>query len=426
MRPIVDIRRYPLLFLTVLLSFCLAWSKSAVSVLLTIIAAALALRAALQPGFRRAAAKELLQPLTVPFLLMLGVSLVGVLYTETMSNGMAVVNKVLTLPLVYMAITVVLRTPPSEEESRRSGDAVLFAFMAGVLVLDVIGFLTFLGLIGQKAYVLPLAPLHVHHIWFSNLNALGLYAAVSFFLDERMKERTSEQAFLAVYAAFSIVAIVMSQSRTAWLGVLATGTVLAVLFSKRKKTLVAAGAAVLLGGLLAYQFSPLVKERIEAARKDVALYASGDVAKETSMGDRFLMWEAALRMFRSHPFGGVGTGDYGVTLESYVRAGSFPVRLLKYNQPHNLFLFTLATTGLAGFLALLYLFSRIFRHALPERAVPGIRQQYAFVALATAVHFLIAGLFDSFFNIFVLRYAFAVMMAVTVRHLSENPLITKH
>jgi O-antigen ligase len=426
MRSRVEILKQPLVLLAALLVFCLPLSKSAVSVLITIIAATLAFRAALQPGFRRTAGKELLQPLTVPFLLMLGISLIGVLYTERMSDGLAVANKVLTLPLVYLAVTLVLQTAPSEEKKLRNGDAVLFAFLAGVLVLDCIGFLTYLGIVGRKAYVLPLAPLHVHHIWLSNLNALGLYAAASFFLPGSGPVRSRGKAFLVTYCAAATVAIVMSQSRTAWLGVLATAAVLAFLFLQRKKTLAIAGVVVLAGGLLAYQFSPLVKDRVTAARTDISIYASGDTTKETSMGDRFLMWEAALKMFRSNPIGGVGTGDYYATIVSSVRSGSLPERFLKYNQPHNLFLFTLATTGLVGFLALLYLFVRIFRHALPERIAPGIRQQYAFVALATAVHYLIAGLFDSFFNIFVLRYAFAVIMAVTIRHRPENPLITKH
>jgi O-antigen ligase len=91
-----------------------------------------------------------------------------------------------------------------------------------------------------------------------------------------------------------------------------------------------------------------------------------------------------------------------------------------------MFLFTLATTGLLGFLALLYPFVQTVRHALPARAASGTSGRYGFVALAAAVHYLIAGLFDSFFNIFVLRYAFAIIMAVTVRRDRENPLIKKH
>ena len=426
MRSGSDVLKQPLVLLVVLLAFCLPWSKSAVSILLTIICTALAVRATLQPEFRRTTRRELLQPLTIPFLIFLGISLIGVLYTERMSDGLAVVNKVLSLSLVYVAVTLVLETSSADRGTGTHADAVLFAFLAGVLVLDGIAFLAFLGVIGHKANVLPLAPLHVHHIWFSNLNALGLYAAVSFFLPRDAPLRPRREAFLVVYCLAATVSITMSLSRTAWLGVLATAAVLAFLFLRRKKVLVLAVGAVLVSGLLAYQFSPLVRDRIQVAKTDISIYASGNRDTETSLGDRFLMWEAAFRMLRSSPLGGVGTGDYPSTMESYVRDRSLPERLLKYNQPHNLFLYTLATTGLVGFAALLFIFIRVIRHALPTRNDPGVSKQYGFLALATAIHYLIAGLFDSFFNIFVLRYAFAVIMAVTVRRDRENPLITKH
>ena len=416
----------PLLFLVMLLSFSLPLSKSAVSVLLTIIAATLAIRAALQPEFRKAAGRELLQPLTIPFLIFLGISLIGVLYTEKASDGLAIANKVLTLPLVYTAITLVLGTSTSERGQANDADTVLLAFIAGLFVLDIIGFLTFLGVVGQKAYVLPLAPLHVHHIWFSNLSALGLYTAASFFLPGSAPMRPRRKAFLVAYCLAATVAVTMSQSRTAWLGILATGMVMTVLFLQRKRTVVVAFVIIVIAGLMVYQFSPLVRDRIQSARNDIAIYASGDRDTENSLGDRFLMWGAAIRMFRSNPLGGVGTGDYNAVMTSYVRSGSLPDRLLKFNQPHNMFLFTLATTGLLGLAALVYIFVRVFQKALPARREEGAGRQYAFLALAAAVHYLIAGLFDSFFNIFVLRYAFALIMAVTIRRDRENPLITKH
>ncbi len=39
----------------------------------------------------------------------------------------------------------------------------------------------------------------------------------------------------------------------------------------------------------------------------------------------------------------------------------------------------------------------------------------AFLAMATAVHFMIAGFMDSFFNIQILRYSFAFIMGVCIR-----------
>ena len=71
------------------------------------------------------------------------------------------------------------------------------------------------------------------------------------------------------------------------------------------------------------------------------------------------MWKAAVLMFLSNPLIGVGTGNYVPTMTAYVSAGKFPEVLLDYNQPHNIYFFALATNGLLGLAALLYLFYRI-------------------------------------------------------------------
>jgi O-antigen ligase len=120
-------------------------------------------------------------------------------------------------------------------------------------------------------------------------------------------------------------------------------------------------------------------------------------------------------MFLSNPLFGVGTGDYVLTMNRWMASGDLPPYLAEFNQPHNLYLFALATNGLLGLSALLYLFYRGLKFALLLVKQEGERRVFAFVALATIVHFMIAGMTDSFFNIQILRYTFAFVMGVCVR-----------
>ncbi len=137
---------------------------------------------------------------------------------------------------------------------------------------------------------------------------------------------------------------------------------------------------------------------------------------------RFLMWKAAIMMFLSNPLVGVGTGGYVPTMASYIASGQFPEFLNQFNQPHNMYLFALATNGLLGLASLLYLFYRILILSLPViRRGQGDRL-FAFLATATAVHYLIAGLTDSFFNIQILRYTFVFIMGVCIR----NSIVSVH
>ena len=75
----------------------------------------------------------------------------------------------------------------------------------------------------------------------------------------------------------------------------------------------------------------------------------------------------------------------------------------------------MATNGIVGLTALLFIFYRSLRSAVPMMRADGGGKLFAFLALATAVHFMIAGFMDSFFNIQVLRFSFAFIMGVCIR-----------
>jgi len=127
-----------------------------------------------------------------------------------------------------------------------------------------------------------------------------------------------------------------------------------------------------------------------------------------------------MKMFLSNPLFGVGTGDYVSSVQAYVSAGQLPARISGYNQPHNMYLFTLATNGLFGLTALIYFFFRILSFAMRSGSkAPGYKG-LSFLATAVAVHYLVASMTDSLFNIFILRFSFAFIMGVCIRTVAEG------
>jgi O-antigen ligase len=98
-----------------------------------------------------------------------------------------------------------------------------------------------------------------------------------------------------------------------------------------------------------------------------------------------------------------------------------PDSLMAFNQPHNMYLFSLATNGLVGLAALLYIFYRSLTCVVPIVRADGGGNLFAFLALATVAHFMIAGFFDSFFHIQILRYSFAFIMGVCIRSSANRP-----
>jgi O-antigen ligase len=409
----------PLFILLLLFAFCLPLSKSAATVLLTIGWLMVLVLAFMNREFRRMIVQRLNQPLLTPLLLLLAVALFGLFFTNNLNDGRGVINKIGSMPLIYLLLAILAGIADDRHHPFRMLDSTLFAFIAGILVLDMIGLLTYLGVIGQKRFVLPLAPLHLHHIWFSNLNAVGIYAALSFFLFGRERLTSAKRALLAGFIALAILCILLSISRTAWFSMIATGMILSWLLTERKRIFYLTVAALLAGAILAYLLNPIVHSRVSGIFSDISQYRAGQTY--TSLGDRLIMWDAAVKMFLSNPLIGVGTGDYMTTMREYIATGTVPARIWQYNQPHNMYLFSLATNGILGIATLLYLFTRIFTIMHPLRNAPEERKQAYFLAATVGVHYLVAGLTDSLFNIFLLRYTFVFIMGLCIHKTLVNP-----
>ena len=407
-----------LLWGLLLFGLSLPLSKSAGNVLLFLIYPATLALIWYDRDFRASLIQSVRQPLIAPLLLFYCLALLGVLYTENYTDGFHIANKFSSLPAIYFMVAILLQANRDEEARELFAEYLLFSLLIGLFVLNAIAAMTYLGAIGHKKYMLPLAPLNVHHIWFSNLNAIGLYVSASFLLFSPRGRKRWIQICLIAGMAIGLLCILLSISRTAWFGTLFTALIMTYVVMKKKKIYFAVLAAAAAGSVLLYLFNPIVHGRIDQIVSDITRFFAGD--SETSLGQRFIMWEATIRMFLSNPLFGVGTGDYNAVIAQYVAAGQLPDFVLEFNQPHNMYLFTLATNGLLGLGALLYLFYRGLRFALPRAAAEGRDRFFAFVALATIVHFMIAGLTDSFFNIQMLRYTFAFVMGVTVREFSKG------
>ncbi len=405
----------------VLLGFSLAISKSASNVLLCLIYLAAVAGMLRYKDFKETIVSNIRQPLTFAFLLYFLVSLVGILYSQKYSDGFHTANKFLSLLAIYILISVLVQTVQDEEKRYQQAETILFFFLIGLVILNVIGIMTYFGVIGHKKFELPLSPLHVHHIWFSNVNALGLYAAASLLMFSPRGKQTKERALLLSSIFLALICIILSLARTAWFGILITSLIMTFLSIRKKIIVFVIIVAVVAAGIAAYQFLPIVHERISMINSDITRFSSGETAESvasTSLGGRFLMWKAAFMMFLSNPLFGVGTGDYVPVMTTYVESGQMPKYLLSFNQPHNIYLFALATNGLFGLAALLYIFYRGLQFSLPLVRTEGKGRFLSFVAAATIIHFMIAGMTDSFFNIQILRYAFAFVMGVTVREIN--------
>lgn len=397
----------------VLFAFTLPLSKSINSIIMGLLYLGTILSICCMADFRRAIRHAVNQPLLLPIGIYLSTAAISLIFSQNILEGIGIIKQISNLMLIYFLVSVLINIDPDSNSRFKKVEYVLVFFMTGIFVLDILGLLTYFGLIAQKKYILPLTPLNMHHIWFGNLNAIGLYTAFSLLLFSPHARRLPTAILIYAFILTGFFSVLLSLSRTAWVGMLLTSVISSYFLFKNKRVFIAAGISMIVCFLLLYLFNDIVHSRIDRALNDISLFSTG--VSTTSLGARFLMWKAAFGMFLSNPVFGVGIGDYQIALNKLAASGRLPDFILKYNQPHNMYLFALATQGIIGLSALLFIFYRIMRIALNLIKLVSEERVFGCIALAVAVHFLAAGFTESLMNIHVLISAFAFIMGAGLR-----------
>jgi hypothetical protein len=182
-----------------------------------------------------------------------------------------------------------------------------------------------------------------------------------------------EALFLAALfggcAALLLLGLFASYSRGGWIGAIVALFGLAILAGRRTAAL-AGGAlvCVLLVGLLG-AFSalpPVVVGRIEAITNNVRIFDAGKVSvndENFAVVERMAHWQAAWRMWRAHPFLGIGPGNFDSAYPEFF-VGRWSI---SQGHAHNYYLHILAEAGPGGLALYLVLIGAFFWQALRLR-----------------------------------------------------------
>ncbi|OMH31853.1 hypothetical protein BGP75_17245 [Motiliproteus sp. MSK22-1] len=171
---------------------------------------------------------------------------------------------------------------------------------------------------------------------------------------------------LLVSAMLTLYTSLLTQTRGAWL-VLPFAFLLFVWicikrYQGNKRNWILGGTLIIAlsaGGALTT--TDIFQDRAQNAVVSWDQYWEGTI--EGSIGLRFLKWEAAIEHWQAHPLIGSGIGDYWLdTKELAAKEPRFRV-IEEYTEAHSLYFEVLATTGLIGFLLLIWaVFFQPFRY----------------------------------------------------------------
>jgi O-antigen ligase len=185
------------------------------------------------------------------------------------------------------------------------------------------------------------------------LAAASALSALFMSVRRRMFAHIGLCALYAVFTLLIIIALYMSWSRGAWLGLAAAGLVMLVLLPRRwmSSLLLIAGISVLGGAaLLSGRLPASITSRLSTITLEIA--AAGDVRgvdislENYANIERLAHWQAALDMAHYALPLGVGFGNYEIAYPAYA--------LLNWEMAlghaHNYYLNVFAETGMIGFI----------------------------------------------------------------------------
>lgn len=245
------------------------------------------------------------------------------------------------------------------------------------------GILQYIGVLPRDWWFPPefLSATYVNHNHFAGYLELSLPAAVAVAAMRR-------KPFFAIASVVMLAALLLTQSRGAWLSAGFSLSVMAAAMIRRSApanriygTLIVLLLALSLSALL-YFGKDMVSERVSAA--------TDMTAREISSDTRLLIWNGTVRMILAHPFAGNGIGNYVWAFPRYRPPGLNVVA----NAAHNDYLQMASEMGVLAPLLMAWIFAVLIKSGL----VAG-RSPYALGCATGVLALALHGMVDFNFHI---------------------------
>jgi len=175
----------------------------------------------------------------------------------------------------------------------------------------------------------------------------------------------------------------------------------------------AAILSILLVALLGYVLIGMVQHRMDLIYQDFADFHQGD--KDTSIGIRLQLWQAACFLFSEHPFFGVGPGGFAQMMTPLSNSGMVTPLAASFGrgEVHNEMLAKAAELGIFGLLSIVSVYAIpliIFIRSTRSRVAQ--EKSAAFMGICLVTGFFIFGLTVEIFNLKMTDAFYSLTVAV--------------
>jgi len=174
-------------------------------------------------------------------------------------------------------------------------------------------------------------PMNVHHIWFSNLNAVGSTRPYRSLFSGMVKSNRALRIFSRFFLGFAVFSILFSASPDRLVRPCSPpGIVPELSAGEEQKPVVPAALATMIAGMpagLSVQRHCPAKQGKQHLQRPLR---STRAERPSHGGDRFVMWKAAFSMFLSNPLMGGVQAIIMATMREYIASGPCPRRILGF------------------------------------------------------------------------------------------------
>ncbi len=302
--------------------------------------------------------------------------LAGIAWSANPSEGMHILGKYADLAFVPVFVTLF-----GDVRDRRRAGAF---FIAAVLLTLFLSYLTWVGL-APPGWVIGNADqpeVFKKYLTQSILMACGAYLFALMARDASSRHARLLWAVFAALAAINVMLMLPGRSGQITLAILAL--LFAFSIWRTAGTAVITAILVIIAAVIVLGHAP-ERGRLNEVVRDFKAWQPG-AGSRTSTGQRLDYAQNSLAIFRAHPLTGVGTGGFAAAYAQQVDGSD----LEKTVNPHDEYLNIGVQLGIAGLLAISYLFMLIWRYA---GALPTPLERD--LARGVAVTFTVGCLFNS-------------------------------
>tara|TARA_R110001583_G_scaffold9945_5_gene46331 strand:+ start:8603 stop:9844 length:1242 start_codon:yes stop_codon:yes gene_type:complete len=227
------------------------------------------------------------------------------------------------------------------------------------------------------------------------------------------------QAFIVLSILLGFTAVILSQTRGAWLFI---PFLLLLVIShyryslvnlNKKKCVIITTLLVSIIAICTFSAGEMISERIKEVQSDITLYQKGD--SFTPVGLRFDMWKGGIQSIKNNPI--LGGGEQGVVIAKQQLDAenkiNLPTEAINWKSVHNQYLDTWAKYGVFAFIALLGLFLIPLVFFIKQRNKNDKEARTAsYCGISLCMGYLFFGLTESIFTInsTVMFYSFAIII----------------